>query len=82
MVELVTTHRKYLHEQMVLLVAQYSSQSTILKLVPLDSGWKVMITQEMSYEFTLKASMGSQSARSTTPPTGAEWRAGNNIFTN
>ncbi|KMT54823.1 hypothetical protein ACR52_15235 [Pseudomonas fildesensis] len=58
--EFVITHRKFLLELRGLLVVLPLLRSTILRLAPLDSGWKAMIIQGVSYGFTLKALMGSQ----------------------
>ena len=46
-----------------------------------SSGWRAMIIQEMSFEFTVKA-MGSQLTRCTILLQVQSWRAGNNVFTN
>lgn len=80
--EFVITHRKYLLELKALLVAHRLLQSIILRLGQLGSGWKAMIIQGMSFEFTLKALMGSQLARSTILLQVQSWRTGNNVFTN
>lgn len=79
--EFVITHRKYLLELKALLVAHRLPRNTTPRLAPQGSGWKAMIILEMSFGFTLKALMVSQSAHSTTLLQVQSWRVGNNVLT-